>query len=88
LAPVRTHQHSLSLSDMVKGSGRGTLRKVEGERSPGGTVKREPKTNSNPHDMAEVIQQAMRRRFKSVSGSPDAKPTQSRVSMEPSEFDE
>jgi len=87
--PQRTHHHSLSLSDMVKTAGRNTLRKVEGERSPGGTVKREAKTaSSNPGDMAEVIQQAMRRRFKSVSGSPDTKATQSRVSSEPSDFDE
>jgi hypothetical protein len=84
----RTHQHSQSLSDMVKGSNRNSLRKVEGERSPGGTVKREQKISSNPSDMGDIIQQAMRRRFKSVSGSPDTKPTQSRVSTEPSDFDE
>lgn len=84
----RTHHHSLSLSDMVKSAGKNTLRKVEGERSPGGTVKREAKTSANPNDMAEVIQQAMRRRFKSVSGSPDTKATQSRVSSAPSDFDE
>lgn len=83
---TRTHHHSSSLSDMVKNSSRGNLRKVEGERSPGGTVKREPKTN--PNDMADVLQQAMRRRFKSVAGSPDTKTPSSRLSSEPSDFDD
>lgn len=80
------HSNSMSLSDMVKGSNRNTLRKVEGDRSPGGTVKREAKT-ANGNDMGSVIQQALRRRFKSVSGSPDGKAPQSR-STDVSEYEE
>lgn len=80
------HSHSLSLSDMVKNTNRSTLRKVEGDRSPGGTVKREAKT-SNGNDMGSVIQQALRRRFKSVSGSPDGKVPQPR-STDTSEYEE
>lgn len=81
---------STSLSDMVKGSNRQLLRKVEGERSPGGTVKKQPsemRAPANPNDPAEVIAQALRRRFKSVSGSPDTKNPQSRISTDPSDFD-
>lgn len=81
------HSNSMSLSDMVKGSNRNTLRKVEGDRSPGGTVKREAKVAANGTDVGSVLQQALRHRFKSVSGSPDAKVPQPR-STDVSEYEE
>ena len=82
----RAHTHSLS--DMVKASNRNTLRKVEGERSPGGTVKRAPGDRPvNQDDTAAVIAHALRRRFKSVSGSPDAKSSPSRAAADSTDFD-
>lgn len=85
--PESRHSHSMSLSDMVKGSNRNTLRKVEGDRSPGGTVKREAKVVGNGTDVGSVLQQALRHRFKSVSGSPDAKVPQPR-STDVSDYEE
>lgn len=64
---------STSLSDILTGIP--ALRKVEGERSPGRTVKKTKPKNSEPTTNADIIAQALRKRMQSaVGGSPQASP--------------
>lgn len=79
--PTSSHQvntvsnAALSLAEMVKLSGRKNLRKVEGERSPGGTIKRDKKEVGTPSSShSDIIADALKRKFKNISSpvsSPD-----------------
>lgn len=56
-----------SLADMVRNaSQRGSLRRVDGERSPGGTLKRKPSQHNGPasNSHTDVIAHALRMKFK------------------------
>jgi hypothetical protein len=56
-----------SLADLVRNaSQRGSLRRVDGERSPGGTLKRKPSASSGPasNNHTDVIAHALRMKFK------------------------
>jgi hypothetical protein len=71
-APAPTKQPKPSLAELVReASQAGGLRKVDGERSPGGTIKRQPsqriQSNSTAH--ADVIANALRQKFKVRQGS-------------------
>lgn len=56
-----------SLAELVRSaSSRGSLRRVDGERSPGGTLKRKPSVSSGPasNNHTDVIAHALRMKFK------------------------
>eukprot|EP01122_Echinamoeba_exundans_P003545 TRINITY_DN13626_c0_g1_i1.p1 TRINITY_DN13626_c0_g1~~TRINITY_DN13626_c0_g1_i1.p1 ORF type:complete len:311 (-),score=77.48 TRINITY_DN13626_c0_g1_i1:352-1191(-) len=58
-----------SLADLVRNaSQRGSLRRVDGERSPGGTLKRKPSTSNGPasNNHTDVIAHALRMKFKNM----------------------
>lgn len=66
---------SMSLAEMVRSSGKKSLRKVEGERSPGGTIKKDKRSSSyNSGSHVDIIADALKKKFKNVSSpvsSPD-----------------
>lgn len=66
--------NSMSLAEMVRSSGKKSLRKVEGERSPGGTIKKDKKQTYNSGSHVDIIADALKKKFKNVSSpvsSPD-----------------
>lgn len=65
---------ALNLAEMVKLSGRKSLRKVEGERSPGGTIKKDKKALATPTSHSDIIADALKKKFKNITSpvsSPD-----------------
>lgn len=77
-----------SFSEILKTSNKdkSSLRRVEGERSPGGTLKKLPKPSSNPTNNTEIIAQALRKKFKNVY-SPTSSPGKEVITSTQDDFD-